>query len=190
MNIYFDNTILKTINKISNKNYTEDDLTKYMNDKISLETIFSDINIDYKNIKYIIFSMPKTGSLSLYTSFLNYGNCLHFHSIIELLYKDLRFVNFTIKDIVTFLELHNEKIYIISSYRIPIDRIISHIYHDIKCNIHDKSFVNNIIDYNFICNHGYNKIFNLFYINFLKNDFDIDFYKLNNYNKEFGYTEV
>jgi len=187
MNIYFDNTILKTINIVTQKNYTPDDLTKYMNDKSSLDTIFSDIKIDYKNIKYIIFSMPKTGSTTLFYSFSNHGICLHFHSIIELLYKDLRFIRFTIKDIITFLELHNEKIYIISSYRNPIDRIISHIYHDIGANIRDTSSINNIIDYNFICNNSYNQPFNVYYINILKNEFDIDFYKLNNYNKEFGY---
>ena len=142
----FDEYLLNLIFKIGNHKsyqYVYNQIIKYD----SLETIFNDNNIDYKNIKFIIFTLPKTGTQTLkQTLLINQQLVLQFHSIIELLYIDFRFIIYTIYDIIKFIESNTiqDKIYIISSYRNPFERYISFYYH--KQNFEQFVDLTNIIN--------------------------------------------
>jgi hypothetical protein len=89
----------------------------------------------------IIYSGGKTGSLTLSKTFLNMNyNVLHVHNNEDFLnsnmYNDLRKYNFkTIQELI--LSQTKNKIYVIDSYRDPIERLISSFFQNIKYYIGD-----------------------------------------------------
>ena len=91
---------------------------------------------------------------------------MHIHSIIELLYKDIRFISYNIIDIIYFIEKNSnkDKIFIIQSYREPCKRYLSKFYHDlIVYNIYN--IKNEFTDiYDNITNINVNNYHFLFYI--------------------------
>lgn len=184
------NRYLEEINNIIKrkiKKYSDEDILNFKLNPEKLEVIFEENNIDYKNIKYIIFSMPKTGSLTLFHSFSKKGLTLHFHSIIELLYRDIRFGAYDIKEIISFLEKYNDKIIVISSYRIPYKRAISFFYHNFRAGVKKKSDFDNVdCVFDLISNENM-YIYNIYYKKILENEFNIHLQELNNYNKDLGY---
>ena len=124
----------RTLSSILNKDITLNDLNKNICLKSNLDTIFEEINLDYKNIEVIILSLPKTGSINLHDVFSKYYLTIQIHSIIELLYKDIRFIGYNIIDIIYFIENNSnkDKIFIIQSYREPCSRYLSKFYHDLE----------------------------------------------------------
>lgn len=126
-----------TLSKIINKNIVLNDLIKNIRFKTDLGTIFDELNIDYKNIEVIILSLPKTSSINLYDVFSKYYLTIHLHSIIELLYRDIRFIGYNIIDIIYFIENNSnkDKVFIIQSYREPCSRYLSKFYHDLRVYI-------------------------------------------------------
>jgi hypothetical protein len=132
-NFVLNNNFCKTLSSILNKNIVLNDLHKYIVFKTDLSVIFEEINFDYKNIEVIILSLPKTGSTNLQDVFSQYYVTIHIHSIIELLYKDIRFIGYNIIDIIYFLENNSnkDKIFIIQSYREPCSRYLSKFFHDL-----------------------------------------------------------
>jgi len=104
-----------------------------------LKNIFIDNKIDYTKVKFIVFSIPKSGSESIYQSLKHKYNIqeyeiLKFHSIVELKAIDSRFGKYTVLQIVMFIEKYSihTKIYIFSSYRTPCERFVSFFYHNNK----------------------------------------------------------
>jgi hypothetical protein len=170
-NKYIDNGIVEqklidTINFVSKNNYTLEYASSIINNPpIILKKIFKKIDVDYLNIKYIIMGIPKTGNHSLYAAFKSQlkdkEEILFFHSIIELLYQDLNFINYNIYDILKFISKYSKHtVYVISSYRDPLKRIVSKFYHDNIHNDHKLSDIPNIttsiindLDYNIYYNH-------------------------------------
>ncbi len=114
-----------------------------------LKEIFEKSKFNYKFIKFIIFSMPKTGSISLYNSFKNLlkenEEIIHFHTIVELIiHFGNEIAHYNIYEIIDFFKKNSihEKIYIFSSYRKPTSRYLSFYYHNL---IADSSLENTLI---------------------------------------------
>ncbi len=166
--------------------------------KISIEDLFKLNNIN-SNLQYIIISMPKTGNNYIEDCLRKNvtNDIMFFHSIIEWLYKDLRFINFTIKDIIIYISsvTNYDKLYIISSYREPLSRYISRYLWDINIGLNTNNLLKNIqiINYNI-----YYQINNDDYQFFIENirDFKLNFnekydtkngYTLINYNYKLGF---
>jgi nucleoside-diphosphate-sugar epimerase len=183
-NFDIDEKILNFITKISNHKSYQDFYSQLIKND-SLETIFNENNIDHKNIKFIIFTLPKTGTQTLKQSLLiNQELVLQFHSIIELLYIDFRFINYTVYDIIKFIESNttHDKIYIISSYRNPFERYISFYFHKQKfdqlINLSDFITKSDFIETDILDN------FNYFFIKQM-NQFGIKLFE-HNYDKKNG----
>ena len=184
-----DENLLKIFNHIRSLEkkspYSTETLENVIKNPIELKQIFDNNGWNYNKIDYIIWGLPKTGNTSLYNAFskINNGNLLFFHSIIELLYKDLNFINYSEKDIIDFVEKNNPKVFVIVSYRNPFDNIISRIYHDIKV-FETNEIIDKIIDkkdvimHKFQIDYIYNQIF--------KEQFNIDFTNIK-YNNELGF---
>jgi hypothetical protein len=180
------NYIRKTINKKEDL-YSHSLLENIIKNPIGLNQIFNNNNIDFNKINYIIWGVPKTGNTSLFESFKKINqNTFFFHSIIELLYLDLNFINYTEKEIIDFIVNNNPKVFVIVSFRNPFMMTISRIYHDIK--VYQVSLENNsskIINKNMYINivgkpidYLYNQIF--------KEQFNIDFTSIK-YNNDIGF---
>ena len=181
------NYVRKMLEKDINDPYSIPTLENIIKNPMGLKQIFTNNNIQFNKINYIIWGVPKTGNTSLYHSFKKINpNTLFFHSIIELLYIDLNFINYTENEIINFVIKNNPKVFVITSFRNPFDMTTSRIYHeinvhksDVECNLStiiDKNeYINkvgNIIDY------LYNKTF--------KEQFNIDFTCIK-YNNELGF---
>lgn len=181
-------TVFNIINK---KIYTEEDYIKAINSNISIEELFKTNNIK-TDIKYFIMSMPKTGNNYLKNGILSLtSDVVFYHSIIDFLVIDLRFINFNIKNIIEYISLTTKynKLYIIVSYREPLLRYISRYLWDIKLKIKNNNILNNIniINeeiYNNIKNDDYNIVYDL-----IKDKFNINLsnYK---YNNEKGFSII
>jgi len=178
-NIHLDINLISWLNVVAKKERSVQTIYKLLSKYDSLDTIFNENNIDYKNIKFIIFTIPKTGTHTFIKSLSAY-KILSFHSIIELLYIDIRFYNYTIYDIINFIEYNtnHEQIYIFSSYRNPYDRYISCYYHKQKVDKLDNlptfvdktDFSNTDILNNF--NYFFNEQLIIFNINLLQYKYD------------------
>lgn len=152
---------------------------------MSLECIFNENNIDYKRIKFIIFTLPKCGTVTIIDSIkyqINRLNCNNmykifaFHSIIELINIDKRFQQYTTYDVIKFIECNStyQRVYIISSYRIPEERYISCYYHNNNVYNLDRN-LNEIIDiksFLLFKDNNFNEVFVKQYIKLFKLNFD------------------
>jgi hypothetical protein len=168
------------------------------NDDEDLKNIFIDNKTNYCNIKFIVFSLPKSGSSTIYNSLKNkfgdiYG-ILHFHSIIELKNIDERFGKYTLFQIISFIEKYNkyEKIYIFSSYRIPTERFISFFYHNNNVHKLDRD-LNKYMDLKSIFNltnltGDELSAFQVVFTDLYEKEFNIDFNKLD-YDVKKGYCK-
>jgi hypothetical protein len=179
---------LKNIFGLVNLNEIND----IINSKISLDELFKIHNLN-TNLNFFILSLPKTGTNTIRHYIEKYKNTdvLSIHTIIEFLYIDKRFINYTIRNIVEYISMKTryEKLNIIISYREPEKRYISRYLWNIKTmgipnlfegiKIIDKEIFNQIncaeVDYNFF-------IDNL-------NDFNLNLCKYT-YDKEKGYTII
>ena len=175
---------INMINFVAKKKYTLKYASFIVNHPISLAQIFKRININFYNIKYIIMGIPKTGNTSLNHAFISKKKhneeFLFFHSIIELLYKDLNFINYNVSDVLNFISKYSKHtVYVISSYRNPVKRIISKIYHNVSVKLNNLSDIN---DRNNIIRNDID--FELYYTHILKDELSINindtcFYNLN-----------
>jgi hypothetical protein len=176
---------INMINFVAKKTYTLKYASFIINHPISLAQIFKRINVNFYNIKYIIMGMPKTGNTSLNAAFIskkkNNEEVLFFHSIIELLYADLNFINYNVRDVLNFISRYsNHTVYVISSYRNPVKRSISKIYHNIVVktqkisNIDINACIRKEID------------FEAYYTHILKNELSININGSCFYNTEHG----
>ena len=120
------------------------------------------------NLEYLVISLPKTGTSTIRHYLETYKNIhtLSLHSIVEYIFIDKRFVNYTIKEIIEYISYKSsyEKLYIIFSYREPESRCISRYLWDnptpnvlINVKIVDKPIYNLIklnanYDYNILTN--------------------------------------
>ena len=132
------------------------------------------------NLEYLIVSLPKTGTSTIIHYLIEYKNIntRSYHSIIEFIYIDKRFVNYTIKEVIEYISYKTsyKKLYIIFSYREPQSRCISRYLWEGNINnvlanikIVDKTIYNLI---NYHANNDYNILTNML------DDFDIN---LDNY---------
>jgi hypothetical protein len=190
-----DETFLSLINRLSNNNNlnTLKSVSKIIKNPISLSTIFKKNKINYSNIKYIIFGLPKTGNSSLNKSIKQIvkGSCevLFFHSIVELLRIDFNFINYTINDVIEFIsENSKHMVHIITSYRKPEDRCISKYFHNIKYKPQETQFDK---DTKIITKENLKLIvkrneFNVFYNTIFKEELSIVINNNSYYNKDHG----
>lgn len=173
-----DQKLIDRINLVSNNNYTLEYASSIINNPpISLEQIFLKIGVNYLNIKYIIMGIPKTGNHSLHAVFKsqlkNGEEILFFHSIMELMYKDFNFINYNIYDILEFISKYSiHTVYVISSYRNPVKRLVSRIYHDIIVKLKNLSDISDMSNIN-ICIRN-NLDFNIYYNDILKKELNIN----------------
>lgn len=88
--------------------------------------------MDYTNYSTIVYSGGKTASTSLYESFLRNGyKSIHVHSEEEYRLTHKQIANF-IPNLSSFIELQRlNKVFIIDSYRTPIERKISSFFENI-----------------------------------------------------------
>jgi hypothetical protein len=181
-----------TLMNILNTTLTHEMIIKAINDKISIEELFITNKMNY-NLKYLILSLPKTGNNSIYNSIkqVTDDGVFMIHSIIELIYIDIRFVNYSIKEVINFISTKTiyDNLNIIISYREPQSRYISRYLWDIKIGFNQINYLENINEIN--NQELFDKIKNsdfTCYDNLVK-DFDInlDNYKYDNLN---GYTIV
>lgn len=178
-----DNKFINMLNFAAKKKYTIKYASFILNHPISLAQIFKRINVNFYNIKYIIMGMPKTGNTSLNHAFISKKKhneeVMFFHSIIELLYKDLNFINYNVDDVLNFISRHSKHtVYVISSYRNPVKRTVSRFYHNIAVNIsnvdHINSYIKNCID------------FDIYYTHILKDELSININGSCFYNADHG----
>jgi len=172
---------LKDTFKLLNIKNSYKDFNNAISSKISIEDLFKINNINY-NLQYIIISMPKTGNNFIEQTIKENitNDVIFFHSLIEWLYKDLRFINYTVKDILLFISSATsyKKLFIILSYREPTLRYISRYFWNLKIGL----ITNNILDNVKIINNDiYEKIKNDDFIYFKDciKDFNLN---LSNYN--------
>ena len=187
------NIVLKeTFFTLLNITLTHEMILKTINDKVSIEELFLINKINY-NLKYLILSLPKTGNNSIYNSIkqVTDDGVFMIHSIIELIFIDIRFINYSIKDVINFISTktkHNN-LNIIISYREPQSRYISRYLWDIKIGLNQINYLENINEIN--NQELFDKIKNSDFTcyNKLVKDFDInlDNYKYDNLN---GYTII
>ena len=160
----------------------------------SLEQIFKSININYKRVRVIVNTIPKTGTHTLVES-INLPPSEHlitFHSIIELGNLNKDFLFYSEKRIIEFILESTEldQVYILSSYREPISRTISHYHHNLQVGVTSKDLSLSCISFDFLLNKAccHDVVFAVKYImNVWENDFGIDFSSNNLYNKRKGY---
>jgi len=170
--------------------YTNDDYNNAIQSPITIDELFKLHNLE-TNIKYFILSMPKTGNYYIYSGIKTICNdvCI-FHSIIEYLYIDIRFINFKIKDIIEYIASKTtyDYLYIISSYREPQSRYISRYLWDVFIGNKKENILNNI---DIIGINEFKELYNIDYDIIYEsiNDFNLD---LNNYkyDKINGYTII
>lgn len=123
--------LLRKIFPIINLNEIND----IINSIISIDELFKIHNLN-TNVNFFILSLPKTGSNTITHYIKKYitSDIYSKHSIIEFLYIDKRFINYTIKDIVEYIASKTlyDKLYIIVSYREPEKRYISRYLWNVK----------------------------------------------------------
>jgi hypothetical protein len=88
------------------------------------------IDNKYKNIQVFIFCGGKCGSSTLNATFNKYYKTLHVHSKEEF-YTTSNQTCYSIYDVIEYNRKTQEKIYIIDSYRTPIERKISSFFQNI-----------------------------------------------------------
>lgn len=86
---------------------------------------------EYKNIKVFVFCGGKCGSSTLTATFKQYYKTLHVHSNEEF-YNSSKQTKYSIYDVIEYNRKTQEKIYIIDSYRTPIERKISSFFNNIN----------------------------------------------------------
>ena len=172
--------LLPIFKLLKNIEYTEEQFIESLKSDITLEELFKINNLN-TNINYFILSIPKTGNIYIHNVIKSItDDVCQYHSIIEYLYIDIRFINFTIKNIIEFIASKTSYtfLYIIVSYREPISRYISRYLWDVKLNIEE---INKLEKINIINEETFyiieNDDYDIMYNNIL-NDFNID---LNNY---------
>jgi hypothetical protein len=163
-----------------------------INSTISLEELFLINNINY-NLNYLILSMPKTGNNFMYNAIKTKTEDVYFaHSIIEFLFIDIRFINYTIKDIINFISLKTKYnvLYLIQSYREPQERYISRYLWNVKIGLNKINVLENVNQINdtelfeTINNNDYE----LCYVKLVE-EFDLNLEKYT-YDKLNGYTVI
>jgi len=162
---------------------------------ISLEQIFESININYKRIRLIVNTIPKTGTQTLLGSITlpPSEHLIAFHSIIELGFLHKDFLFYSEKRIIEFILESTEldKVYILSSYREPISRTISHYHHNQKVGFSSKKLSLSTVSFDFLLNKQcccHDVVFAVKYLrNIWENEFGIDFSPNNSYCKRKGY---
>ena len=160
----------------------------------SLEQIFKSININYKRIRVIVNTIPKTGTNTLINS-INLPPSEHlisFHTLIEIgsLHKDFLF--YSEKRIIEFILESTEldQVYILSSYREPKSRIISHYHHNQNEGVTSKDLNLSCVSFDFLFDKPccQDVVFAFKYVmNIWENEFGIDFSSNNLYNKTKGF---
>jgi hypothetical protein len=161
---------------------------------LSLEQIFESININYKRIRVIVNTIPKTGTHTLLESISlpPSEHVIAFHSIIELGYLHKDFLFYREKRIIEFILESTEldKVYILSSYREPISRTISHYHHNQKLGLSSKELSLSTVSFDFLFHKVgcHDVVFAVKYLrNIWENEFGIDFSSNNLYCKRKGY---
>ena len=94
----------------------------------------SNIPIKYKNIKIFVYCSGKCGSTTLSTTLNEYYKTLHVHSNEEFYITSQQKV-FTIFDVIECSATSQDQIYIIDSYRNPIERKIASFFNNINVDI-------------------------------------------------------
>jgi hypothetical protein len=92
------------------------------------------IPIKYKNIKIFVYCSGKCGSTTLFRTLSQYYKTLHVHTNEEF-YTTSQQKVFTIFDVIKCSEISQDKIYIIDSYRNPIERKIASFFNNINAHI-------------------------------------------------------
>jgi hypothetical protein len=121
-------------------------ITEAINSTISLEELFLTHNINY-NLNYLVLSMPKTGNHFIYNAIKTETEDVYFaHSIIEFLFIDIRFINYTIKDIINYISSKTKYnvLYVIQSYREPQERYISRYLWNVKIGLNKINILENV----------------------------------------------
>ena len=181
-----DQKFINMINFVAKKKYTLQYASFIINHPISLAQIFKRINVNFYNIKYIIMGIPKTGNTSLNAAFKSKlqknEEVLFFHSIIELLYKDLNFINYNVSDVLNFISGYSKHtVYVISSYRNPVKRTVSKFYHNVVVKTQD---ISDLSDINACIKNDTD--FNSYYNDILKRELGININGSCFYNTEHG----
>jgi hypothetical protein len=96
----------------------------------------SDIPEEYKNIKIFVYCSGKCGSTTLSSTLSQYYKTLHVHYNEEFYITSQQKV-FTIFDVIKCSATSQDQIYIIDSYRNPIERKIASFFHNINIHIPD-----------------------------------------------------
>jgi hypothetical protein len=157
----------------------------------SLDHIFNSIGINYKRIRVIVFTIPKTGTHTLVESIIlpPDQHLIAFHSIIELGNLKKEFLLYSEKAVIEFILEHTEldRVFIISSYREPVSRIISFFYHNQRVGLVRTDQAVSILSSDFLFTYCADVMFVFQYImDIWENDFGIDFTP-NLYDKRDGY---
>ena len=115
------------------------------------------INDNYKNINIFVYCGGKCGSSTLTATLNQYYNAFHCHSK-QYFYDITRQTNYSIYDVIEYNRRTQEQIYIIDSYRTPIERKISSFFYNINLHLpnHKNHMLKSIVKY---FNAGY--IYNL-----------------------------
>lgn len=189
--IILNENFCKNLSTILNKEITLEKLFNSFINKIDLDILFNENNIDYHNIKYIILSMPKTGTHTLNAIFNKYYKTLSIHSSIELMYIDIRFCSYSLYDIINFISNNTnfDNINIISIYRNPKERYLSKYFHEVNVFNNTNLLLDNINIHNLYLFDSAKFDFDFFYNYLIKDAFKIN---LNNYdyNDEDGFCIV
>jgi hypothetical protein len=88
----------------------------------------------YKNIKIFVYCSGKCGSTTLSSTLSQYYKTLHVHTNEEFYVTSQQKV-FTIFDVIKCSETSEDQIYIIDSYRNPIERKIASFFNNINAHI-------------------------------------------------------